>query len=240
MLDLHYWTTPNGHKITIFLEETGLPYKLFPVNISKGEQFEPGFLKIAPNNRIPAIVDHDPPDGGEPLPMFESGAILMYLGGKTGRYFPSQLRARCECVQWLFWQMAGLGPMAGQANHFRTYARQMIPDQRYVAYGVHRYVTEYQRLAGVLDKQLEGQDFIAGDYSIADMACWPWVRGMAGLNPGIHEGFDNLLAWIARIAERPQVQKADQAGKDLVHNAAGAGREAEQARSVLFGQRARR
>ncbi len=188
---------------------------------------------------MPAIVDPEGPDG-EAISVFESGAILQYLGRKTGKFYPKDERARVQVDEWLFWQMAGLGPMAGQANHFRTYARQMIPDQRYVAYGANRYVNEYQRLAGVLDKRLEGRDFVAGDYSIADIAAYPWVRGMAGLNPGIHEGFDRLLGWVDRIGQREAVQKADQAGRDLVHNAAGAGREAEQARNVLFGQRARR
>jgi GST-like protein len=238
-IDVYFWPTPNGTKITVACEEMELPYNLVAVNIGKGDQFKPEFLAISPNNRMQAIVDPDGPDG-KPISVFESGAILQYLGRKTGKFYPSDERARAKVEEWLYWQMAGLGPMAGQANHFRTYARQMLADQRQVAYGAHRYVTEYQRLAGVLDKQLDGQDFIAGDYSIADMACWPWVRGMGGLNPGIHEGFDNLAAWIARIAERPQVQKADQAGRDLVHSAASAGREGEQARNVLFGQRARR
>ena len=238
-IDVYFWPTPNGTKITIAMEEMGLSYNLIPVNIGKGDQFKPEFLAISPNNRMPAIVDPDGPDG-EPISVFESGAILQYLGRKTGKFYPQDERGRVQVDEWLFWQMAGLGPMAGQANHFRTYARQMIPDQRYVAYGANRYVNEYQRLAGVLDKRLSGREFVAGDYSIADMACYPWVRGMAFLNPGIHEGFDDLLAWVARISERETVKKADQAGRDLVHNAAGAGREAEQARSVLFGQRARR
>ena len=238
-IDLYFWPTPNGTKITLAAEEMGLPYKLIPVNIGAGDQFKPEFLKISPNNRMPAIVDPEGPDG-KPISVFESGAILQYLGRKTGQFYPSGERARVAVDEWLFWQMAGLGPMAGQANHFRTYAKQMLADQRYVAYGANRYVNEYQRLAGVLDKQLKGREFVAGDYSIADMACWPWVRGMARLNPGIHEGFDDLLAWVDRIAGRDAAQRADKAGQDLVHNAAGAGRAAEQARSVLFGQRARR
>ena len=238
-IDLYFWPTPNGTKITVALEEMGLPYNLIAVNIGKGDQFKPDFLAISPNNRMPAIVDPDGPDG-KPISVFESGAILQYLGRKSGKFYPQAERERVQVEEWLYWQMAGLGPMAGQANHFRSYARQMLADQRQVAYGTNRYVNEYQRLAGVLDKRLEGRDFVAGDYSIADMACWPWVRGMARLNPGIHEGFDRLLAWVDRIAERPAVIKADEAGRDLVHNAAGAGREAEQARSVLFGQRARR
>ena len=238
-IDVYFWPTPNGTKITIAMEEMGLPYNLVAVNIGKGDQFKPEFLEISPNNRMPAIVDPEGPDG-KPISVFESGAILQYLGRKTGQFYPADERARVQVDEWLFWQMAGLGPMAGQANHFRTYARQMIPDQRYVAYGAHRYVTEYERLAGVLNKRLKGREFVAGDYSIADMASYPWVRGMAFLNPGIHEGFDNLLAWVARIGEREAVKRADQVGRDLVHAAAGAGREAEAARNVLFGQRARR
>jgi len=225
MIDLHYWTTPNGHKITIFLEETGLPYKLFPVNISKGEQFEPGFLKIAPNNRIPAIVDHDPPDGGEPLPMFESGAILMYLGGKTGRYFPSELRARCECVQWLFWQMAGLGPMAGQNHHFSLYAPEKIP------YAIDRYVKETGRLYGVLNKQLADRDYITGEYSIADMACYPWV--MPERQSQNMDNFPHLARWKAAIAARPAVQRAYALAKEV--NANPTVWDAK-TRALLFGQ----
>jgi glutathione S-transferase/GST-like protein len=238
-IDVYFWPTPNGTKITVAMEEMGLAYNLIAVNIGKGDQFKPEFLAISPNNRMPAIVDPEGPDG-KPISVFESGAILQYLGRKTGKFYPQGERERVQVEEWLFWQMAGLGPMAGQANHFRSYARQMLADQRQVAYGTNRYVNEYQRLAGVLDKRLQGRDFVAGEYSIADMANWPWVRGMARLNPGIHEGFDNLLAWVDRIAERPAVKTADEAGRDLVHNAAGAGREAEQARSVLFGQRARR
>ena len=238
-IDVYFWPTPNGTKITLAMEEMGLPYNPIPVNIGAGDQFKPEFLAISPNNRMPAIVDPEGPDG-KPISVFESGAILQYLGRKTGQFYPSDERARVAVDEWLFWQMAGLGPMAGQANHFRSYARQMLADQRQVAYGTNRYVHEYQRLAGVLDTRLKGREYVAGDYSIADMACWPWVRGMARLNPGIHEGFDDLLAWIDRIAGREAVARADKIGQDLVHSAAGAGKAAEQARSVLFGQRARR
>jgi glutathione S-transferase len=238
-IDVYFWPTPNGTKITLACEEMEIPYNLIAVNIGKGDQFKPDFLKISPNNRMPAIIDPEGPDG-KPISVFESGAILQYLGRKTGKFYPSDERQRVQVEEWLFWQMAGLGPMAGQANHFRSYAKLMNPDQRYSAYGAHRYVTEYQRLAGVLDKRLKDREFVAGDYSIADMACWPWVRGMAGLNPGIHDGFDALQAWIGRIASRPATARADEAGRNLVHAAAGAGREAEQARNVLFGQRAQR
>jgi len=194
MIDLYYWTTPNGHKITIFLEETGLPYKLIPVNISRGDQFKPEFLAIAPNNRIPAIVDHAPVDGGAPLPMFESGAILLYLAEKTGRFIPRDMRARLECVQWLFWQMAGLGPMNGQTHHFAHSAPEKVP------YAIDRYVRESGRLYAVLDKRLADREYVAGDYSIADIACFPWIRYLA---PDGHCA--RLLAWRDRIEARPAV-----------------------------------
>ncbi len=200
MIDLYYWTTPNGHKITIFLEETGLPYALKPVNIGKGEQFHPEFLRFAPNNRIPAIVDHAPPDGGGPLSLMESGAILLYLAGKTGRFYPDDLRGRCEVAQWLFWQMAGLGPMAGQAHHFRHYAHEKVP------YAIDRYTRETGRLYRVLDRRLADREFIAGDYSIADMACYPWVLPE---RQGQHIGeYPHLARWRAAMAARPAVQRA--------------------------------
>ncbi|GBQ89707.1 glutathione S-transferase [Gluconacetobacter johannae DSM 13595] len=201
MIDLYYWTTPNGHKITLFLEETGLPYRLFPVNIGKGEQFAPDFLKIAPNNRIPAIVDNDPADGGPPIPMFESGSILHYLGRKTGRFLPTTLRAETETMTWLFWQMGGLGPMAGQNHHFRLYAPEKIP------YAIERYTKETQRLYGVLDRHLTGRDFIVGDsYTIADMACYPWILPV---NQGQDlTQFPNLRLWHERIAARPATRRA--------------------------------
>ena len=168
MIDLYYWTTPNGHKITLFLEEAGLEYRVLPVNIGKGEQFAPAFLRIAPNNRMPAIVDHAPQDGGEPLSLFESGAILLYLAEKTGRFVPEDTRGRAEVLQWLFWQMGGLGPMAGQNHHFRNYAPEKIP------YAIDRYVNETNRLYGVLDRRLADRSFVAGpEYTIADMASYP-------------------------------------------------------------------
>jgi GST-like protein len=167
MIDLYYWTTPNGHKITIFLEETGLLYSIKPVDIGKGEQFKPEFLKISPNNRIPAIVDHEPSDEGGPLSIFESGAILEYLAMKTAAYLPSDVRGRAEVMQWLFWQMGGLGPMLGQNHHFRNYSVEKI------TYAIERYTKETERLYGVLDERLADRAFVAGDYSIADMACYP-------------------------------------------------------------------
>jgi GST-like protein len=169
MIDLHYWTTPNGHKVTMFLEESGLPYRIIPVNISKGDQFKPEFLAISPNNRIPAIVDHNPKDGGKPISVFESGAILLYLAEKTGMFLPNDSRRKVEVTQWLFWQMGGLGPMAGQNHHFSQYAPEKLP------YAIDRYVKETNRLYGVLNKRLEHRAFVAGEYSIADMAAYPWI-----------------------------------------------------------------
>lgn len=200
MLDLYYWTTPNGHKITIFVEETGVPYALKPVNISRGEQFEPVFLAIAPNNRIPAIVDHAPLDGGAPVALFESGAILLYLAEKTGRFLATDLRGRFDCLQWLFWQMGGLGPMAGQNHHFAHYAPEPIP------YAIDRYVNETGRLYAVLNKRLADHEYIAGDYSIADMAAYPWViPERQGQSLG---DFPHLARWKAAIAARPAVVRA--------------------------------
>ena len=169
MIDLYYWTTPNGHKITMFLEEAGLPYKVFPISIGKGDQFKPDFLAIAPNNRIPALVDHEPKGGGKPISMFESGAMLLYLAEKTGKFLPSDLYGRYDTIQWVFWQMGGLGPMAGQNHHFNNYAQEKIK------YAIDRYVNETNRLYGVLNKRLADREFIAGEYSIADMASYPWV-----------------------------------------------------------------
>jgi GSH-dependent disulfide-bond oxidoreductase len=169
MIDLHYWTTPNGHKITIFLEETGLKYRIVPVNISVGEQFRPEFLAISPNNRMPAIIDHQPAGGGKPISVFESGAILLYLAEKSRKFLPGDLRGRYEVIQWMFWQMGGLGPMAGQNSHFSEYAPEKIP------YAIERYVKETNRLYGVLDRRLVDRAFMAGDYSIADMATYPWI-----------------------------------------------------------------
>lgn len=229
MIELYYWTTPNGHKITIFLEEAGLPYVLKPVDIGKGEQFAPEFLAISPNNRIPAIVDLDPADGGAPLSVFESGAILQYLAEKTGRFLPPDLRGRVEAMQWLFWQMGGLGPMAGQNHHFSQYAAEKIP------YAIERYVKETERLYGVLDERLEGRAFIAGDYSIADMACYPWIVPHENQGQRL-EDFPNLARWFGAIRERPAVVRAYERAKEV--------RTApvmdDEAKTVLFGQGRRR
>jgi GST-like protein len=225
MIDLYYWTTPNGHKLTIFLEETGLPYVLKPVNISKGEQFDPAFLEISPNNRIPAIVDHAPADGGPPLPMFESGAILLYLAEKIGRLIPREARARLDCIQWLFWQMGNLGPMAGQNHHFRLYAPEKLP------YAMNRYLKETGRLYAVLNKRLARRDFIVGDYGIADIASYPWVQPeRQGQNV---EEFPHLKRWKETIAARPAVQRAYAIAKTINTQPAVSD---EQSRKILFGQ----
>jgi glutathione S-transferase/GST-like protein len=240
-VQLYYWPTPNGHKITIALEEMGLPFEIHPVNIGRGEQFTPEFLAISPNNRMPAIVDPDGPDGpdGQTISIFESGAILQHLGRKSGRFYGRDARNRAEVEEWLFWQMAGLGPMAGQAHHFRGYAPTQIADQRYLAYGAIRYTNETERLYGVLDTRLQGRDFIAGDYSIADMAAWPWVTSwrMQGI---VIERFPNVQAWYDRIAGREAVQRALQHGEALrAQSLAEVGPEADARRRILFNQRAR-
>ena len=202
MIDLYYWTTPNGHKITLFLEETGLPYRIHPINIGKDEQFQPSFLKIAPNNRIPAIVDHAPADGGEPLSLFESGAILLYLAEKTGRFIPADLRGREETLQWLFWQMGGLGPMAGQNHHFNRFAPEKVP------YAIQRYVKETARLYGVLDKRLADCPFVAGaEYGIADMAIYPWIVPHTYQEQDLDD-FPNLKRWFQSIQARPATIRA--------------------------------
>ncbi|AKA26260.1 glutathione binding-like protein [Pseudomonas chlororaphis] len=202
MIDLYYWTTPNGHKISLFLEEAGLPYSVHPVNIGQGEQFKPEFLKIAPNNRIPAIVDHQPADGGAPLSLFESGAILLYLAEKTGQFLPKDLRGRQEALQWLFWQMGGLGPMAGQNHHFSQFAPEKIP------YAIKRYVDETARLYGVLDRRLADREFVAGsEYSIADMAIYPWIVSHKWQSQDL-ENFPHLHRWFNRILDRPATTRA--------------------------------
>ncbi len=226
MIDLHYWTTPNGHKVTMFLEESGLPYRIVPVNIGKGEQFSPEFLKIAPNNRIPAIVDPAPAGGGEPISVFESGAILLYLADKTGRFIPSDLRGRNVALQWLFWQMGGLGPMAGQNHHFVQYAPEPLP------YAISRYVKETARLYAVLNKHLvDGRPFIAGEYSIADMACYPWVVPHERQRQRLRD-FPALEKWFARVHERPATVRAYARAKEVNTAPVVSGA----TRSVLFDQ----
>jgi GSH-dependent disulfide-bond oxidoreductase len=235
-IEIFYWPTPNGHKVTIACEEMGLPYEITPVNIGRGDQFKPDFLAISPNNRMPAIIDPEGP-GGEPISIFESGAILQYLGRKTGLFYPQAERERVKVDEWVFWQMANFGPNAGQRNHFRNYAPSFIHDQRQVAYGAIRYTNEVHRLYGVLDRQLEGRDFICGDYSIADMLTWPWVAGRSSSALDIDE-FPYVRDWHARVAGREAVGRALEKGRQIVAGALqGAGREAQAARQVLFGQR---
>ncbi|MCY1167920.1 MAG: glutathione S-transferase N-terminal domain-containing protein [Pseudomonadota bacterium] len=230
MIDLHYWPTPNGWKISIMLEECGLPYKLVPVNIGKGEQFAPDFLAISPNNRMPAIVDHAPAGGGDPIAVFESGAILQYLAEKTGRFLPlpTALRERYQVLQWLNWQMGGLGPMAGQNGHFLLYAPEKIP------YAIERYGKEVDRLYGVLDAQLARTGaFVAGaDYSIADMAIFPWTRTHKAQNVQL-ERFPHVQRWYNALFERPAAKRGLDLGKELRAPAL-----TEEARKALFGQTA--
>jgi len=228
MIDLYYWPTPNGWKISIALEELGLPYRVVPVNIGRGEQFQPEFLAISPNNRMPAIVDHAPADGGKPLSVFESGAILLYLADKTGRLCPVDLRGRTEVVEWVMWQMGGLGPMSGQANHFRNYAPEKLQ------YGIDRYTNEVNRLYGVLDKRLAGREFICGAFSIADCASWPWILSHERIGQNLAE-FPNLRRWYDALKERPAVRRGIDVGKELRTP----GTMDEQAKKILFGQTAK-
>ena len=205
MIELYFWTTPNGYKPLLFLEEAGLDFEIRPVNISKGAQFAPEFLKISPNNRIPAIVDRDPEDGGAPLAQFESGAILQYLAEKTGKFIPEDARGRAEVLQWLNWQMGGIGPMFGQYLHFVDYAPEDLP------YAKDRYTREAERLLGVLDGRLEGREYLAGAYSIADMAIYPWVRRILAR----FEGFANVERWVRTVAERPATVRAYEKGASI-------------------------
>lgn len=227
MIDLYYWTTPNGHKITLFLEEAGLDYRIKAVNIGKGEQFDAEFLRISPNNKIPAIVDHAPAEGKAPISVFESGAILLYLAGKTGQFIPKDLRGQVETIEWLFWQMGGLGPMAGQNHHFSNYAPEKIP------YAIERYVKETNRLYAVLDKRLQGRDFIVGrQYTIADMAAYPWI--IPDRQGQDIEDFPNLKRWREAIRARPATSRAYAKAKEVNPNAGGIRTEEE--KRILFGQ----
>ena len=228
MIDLYYAATPNGLKIRLFLEEAGLPYTVRPVNISKGEQFKPEFLAISPNNKIPAIVDTEPSGGGAPVPIFESGAILIYLAEKTGRFMPKDLRGRTEVLKWLFWQVGGLGPMAGQAGHFRVYAPEPIP------YGIERYTKEVNRLYGVLDKQLAKHEYVAGEYSIADMAIYPWIVPHEPHGQRL-EDFPYLQRWFEKVKARPAVAKSYEGVEPPYSRSRNI---SEEERKVLFGQTA--
>ena len=229
MIDLYYWPTPNGWKISIMLEETGLDYRTRPVNIGAGEQFSEDFLRLSPNGRMPAMVDHDPPGGGAPVSIFESGAILLYLAEKTGRFLSTDLYARYDAIQWVFWQMAGLGPMAGQNHHFRNYAQEKI------TYAIDRYVNETNRLYGVLNKRLADRDFIAGEYSIADMASYPWIVPFKNQGQDIDD-FPHLKHWLERIAQRPAVQRAYSVAKEVNPNFGQPVNRTEEERKILFGQ----
>jgi GST-like protein len=226
MIDLHYWPTPNGWKISIALEEMGLPYRVVPVNIGRGEQLRPEFLAISPNGRMPAIVDHAPPGGGAALPVFESGAILLYLAEKSGRFLPADLRGRVAVTEWLMWQVGGLGPMLGQHGHFRLYAPERIP------YAIERYRNEAERLYGVLDRRLADHEHVAGDYSIADMASWPWV--VTWKRQGIElDRFANVRRWYDALKQRPALRRGYDLGRDW--RGAGAAGPDEEAREHLFG-----
>jgi GSH-dependent disulfide-bond oxidoreductase len=228
-IDLYYWPTPNGWKITIMLEECGLPYNVHLVNIGKGEQFNPDFLAISPNNRMPAIADPEGPDG-RPISVFESGAILLYLGRKTGKFYPKDERGRVEVEQWLMWQMGGLGPMLGQNNHFRHYAPEKLP------YAVKRYEDETHRLFGVMNKRLADREYLGGPYSIADMACFSWARGFERQGINISE-FPRVKRWIDTLHARPAVQKGVKVAEEM-RNPPGAMQD-PRVRAVLFNQRAR-
>ncbi len=227
MIDLYYWPTPNGHKITLFLEEAGLDYRIVPVDISAGDQFKPEFLAISPNNRMPAIVDHEPGDGQGPLSVFESGAILIYLADKTGKFLPRDTRGRMAVLEWLFWQVGGLGPMAGQNHHFCQYAPEKIP------YAIDRYVRETNRLYGVLDRRLAGREFIAGDYSIADMAAYPWIVPHERQRQTLSD-FPNLKRWFEAVGSRPATIRAYEKGQPWSTRPA----VTEEGKKILFGQTA--
>ena len=228
MYDIYFWTTPNGYKILLFAEEAGLDYTIKPIDIGKGQQFDPAFLKIAPNNRIPAMVDHAPAEGKEPVSLFESGAILLYLAEKTGKFIPSGLRGRAEVLQWLFWQMGGLGPMAGQNHHFRIYAPERI------AYATERYVKETNRLYGVMNKRLADRAFLAGEnYSIADMASYPWIVPYERQGQNLDD-FPHLKRWFEAIGARPATKRAYEKGQALNVTPT----VNEESRKLLFGQTA--
>jgi GSH-dependent disulfide-bond oxidoreductase len=208
MIELYYWPTSNGQKVALFLEEADLPYRAFPINISKDEQFAPEFLKISPNNRIPAIIDREPAGGGGPLSLFESGAILLYLAEKIGRFIAPDVRGRVDILQWLFWQMGGLGPIAGQTHHFRTVAPDKIP------YAIERFVKETGRLYNVLNARLADRDFVAGEYSIADMACYPWIVSHERQGQNL-EDFPHVKRWFETITQRPAVTRAYHKGRGI-------------------------
>ncbi|NOT57530.1 MAG: glutathione S-transferase family protein [Deltaproteobacteria bacterium] len=225
-IDVYYWPTPNGWKVTILLEELGAPYNIIPINIGKGEQFKPEFLKISPNNRMPALVDHEPLGGGEPLAIFESGAMMEYIAEKHGKFLPKDPRGKYEVLQWVYWQMANLGPNSGQANHFRHYAPEKI------AYGINRYTDEVNRLYGVMNTRLADREYLAGAYSIADMASWPWIVPYERVGQDLND-FPHLKRWFEALKARPAVDRGYKVGAELRQEMS------EEAKKVLFGQRAR-
>jgi GST-like protein len=225
-IDVYYWPTPNGWKVTILLEELGAPYNIIPINIGKGEQFKPAFLKISPNNRMPALVDHEPLGGGEPLSIFESGAMMEYIAEKHGKFLPKDARGKYEVLQWVYWQMANLGPNSGQANHFRHYAPEKI------AYGINRYTDEVNRLYGVMNTRLADREYLAGAYSIADMASWPWIVPHERVGQDLND-FPHLKRWFEALKARPAVDRGYKVGQELRQEMS------EEAKKVLFGQRAR-
>ncbi|MCL2453113.1 MAG: glutathione S-transferase N-terminal domain-containing protein [Alphaproteobacteria bacterium] len=227
MIELYYWPTPNGHKITLFLEEAEIAYRIHPVNLGRGEQFKPEFLAISPNNRMPAIIDPEPADDGPPISVFESGAILFYLAEKTGKFLPLDLRGRFETLEWLFWQVGGLGPMAGQNHHFQKYAREPSP------YALKRYVNETGRLYAVLNKRLADREFVAGAYSIADMASYPWIVPHEAQSQNLAD-FPHLKRWFESIAERPATKRAYERAKDINQPPVNE----EESRKILFSQSA--
>jgi glutathione S-transferase len=236
-IELYFWPTPNGLKISIALEEMGLPYVIKPVAIGKGDQFKPDFLTISPNNRMPAIIDPEGP-GGEPISVFESAAILQYLGRKTGQFYPKDERKRVEVDEWLIWQVANVGPMCGQASHFRNYAPNLVDDPEKIAYSVARYNNEVNRLIGVMERRLDGRDYLSDEYSIADMATYPWVKIAAVFSQDM-SAFPRVQAWIDRVAARPAVQKGVVAGKELRKPPPAPGSEEQKrAAQALFGQTA--
>ena len=225
-IDVYYWPTPNGWKVTILLEELGAPYNIIPINIGKGEQFKPEFLKVSPNNRMPALVDHEPLGGGEPLAIFESGAMMEYIAEKHGKFLPKDARGKYEVLQWVYWQMANLGPNSGQANHFRHYAPEKI------AYGINRYTDEVNRLYGVMNTRLADREYLAGAYSIADMASWPWIVPHERVGQDLND-FPHLKRWFEALQARPAVDRGYKVGQELRQEMS------EEAKKVLFGQRAR-
>lgn len=219
MIDVYFWPTPNGRKVTIMLEECGMPYKIVPVDIGGGDQFKPEFLRICPNNRMPAIVDHQPLGGGAPISIFESGAIMEYLAEKSGRFLPADPAGKYAVLQWVHWQMANLGPMMGNANHFKNYAKNFVDDESQLAYGQRRFIGEVDRLGGVMDAQLSVHQYIAGpDYSIADMIIWPWAMFLGRLTASGDDNLDpypNVKRWINEVGARDAVKRGQAAGEEL-------------------------